>query len=149
MVQAILMLVRVGFCTVFCNEAMLFVLNYTAPCLIRADVSTCTLKMVGQMITSPMHAAHSCGLLLSPKFSYKPGLLFNEEFTILKQLSNTGCVVDASFQLLFDVKSKSVAWRSYMGWGCKVLREVAFMLKCLGYLRISGTRGLWLTKATS
>ena len=94
-------------------QALLFIANYTAPCLIKADASVSALKMMGQMIGSGQHAPNAGGLLMCPVFSHKAGNLFNEEFALLKQLSNSGCQVDAAFQLLFDVKSKTEAHQCY------------------------------------
>ena len=81
--------------------------NYTAPPLIKSDVSHCGLKLMGTSISS-FNASQSCGLFLSPVFAYKAGNLYGEEFALLKSLSNCGCLVDASFQLIFGVKSKTV-----------------------------------------
>ena len=86
-------------------EAIIFVANFASPSLIKADVSNCTLKMMGEMISAL--GAVACGILLTPVFSYKPGTLYMDEYTLLKQLNNTSCQVDASIQLHFDVKSKT------------------------------------------
>lgn len=128
-----------GMCRVNVAEAVLFVANYTAPSLIKADVSLATLKLVSTWITTPQHSSQAMGLMLSPCFSYKPGQLlgltddafnrfmrdswcllpspccplqarlFNEEYSLLKTLSNSGLQVDSGFQLLFDVASKTEA----------------------------------------
>ena len=86
-------------------KAGLFFANFTAPPLIKADISNCALKMMGASITA--NPEHHAGLLLCPVFAYKQGNLFGEEFALLKVLSNSGCMVEAGFQLIFDIKSKT------------------------------------------
>ena len=81
--------------------------NFAAPSTIKSDLQTCILKMMGLMINGSQ-ASSSAGLLLMPVFAYKPGGLFTEEFTVLKQLSNAGgCNVGVAYQLLFDPKTKT------------------------------------------
>lgn len=82
-----------------------FFANFTAPPLIKTDISNCALKMMGASITA--NPEHNAGLLLCPVFAYKQGNLFGEEFALLKVLSNSGCMVDSGFQLIFDIKSKT------------------------------------------
>ena len=52
-------------------------------------------------------ASLTCGLLVAPVFSYKPGTLFMEEHTLCKMMNQNGCSVDLAYQLLFDPKSKT------------------------------------------
>lgn len=110
------------------DEAVLFVCNYAAPALIKSDVTTGIFSMVGHMLGSEL-GKHCCGLLLSPAYSYQKHHLFLEEHALLKILSSNSCVVDASFQLTFDVKSKTVPCLSFT---------------CSAWvLRISGTTDQW------
>ena len=91
-------------------EAFLFVANFAAPSLMKSDVTACTLKMIGSMISSTS-ASSSCGILLCPIFTYKVGQpLFQDDFGLCKEISSTSCQVDTLFQLVFDVKSKTEAW---------------------------------------
>lgn len=46
-------------------------------------------------------------VIILPTFAYKSGMLYNEEFALLKVLANAGCHVDGVFTLLFDPKSKT------------------------------------------
>ena len=65
------------------------------------------LHLMGSIIAGK--PATSCAAFLSPAFVYK-GNLFAEEYALLRTLSSAGVSVDASFQLLFDPKSKSDTW---------------------------------------
>ncbi|CAJ1358140.1 unnamed protein product [Effrenium voratum] len=90
------------------QSGWVYICNYTAPSLIKADVSTSFMKLMGQMISSN-HSQDSIGLLLCPGWSRTNGSLFSTEFGLLKVLSESGCVVDNTFQLLFDVKTRTGA----------------------------------------
>ena len=85
---------------------MLFLCNYTAPSLIKSDITFATFSMIGHMLGSEF-GPQSCGLLLCPVYSYQRHHLFLEEHALLKTLSNASCSVGHVFQLNFEAKSKT------------------------------------------
>ena len=94
---------------ILCYKALCFVANFSAPSLLKSELVPCVLNLVGHCVSSQPET--SCCCFLSPCFSYK-GNLFTEEYGLLRTLSGSGCCVDASFQLLFDIKSKTESWQT-------------------------------------
>lgn len=86
-------------------QATLHVLNYAAPSLIRADVSSANAKVAGHFYAES-DGRNTAGILICPVFSYRPGLLFMEEHGLLRSFNNSNIDVDLRMQLIFDVKSK-------------------------------------------
>ncbi|CAK9090153.1 Uncharacterized protein SCF082_LOCUS42529, partial [Durusdinium trenchii] len=86
-------------------RATLHVLNYAAPSLIRADVSSANAKVAGHFYAES-DGRNTAGILICPVFSYRPGLLFMEEHGLLRSFNNSNIDVDLRMQLIFDVKSK-------------------------------------------
>ena len=85
-------------------EAYLFVVNFAAPSLLKSELVPCILNLVGRMVSA--NAGTSGALLIAPVYASKSQSLFQEEYALLRTLSNTGCAVDTAFQLLFDPKTK-------------------------------------------
>lgn len=70
-----------------------------------SSITQCVLKLMGHFITQ--FPETSMLVIILPTFAYKSGMLYNEEFALLKVLANAGCHVDGVFTLLFDPKSKT------------------------------------------
>jgi hypothetical protein len=71
---------------------------------------TCATKIIGHAAVA--NPSDTLGILISPVFNYKAGTLYMDEFGVLKTLHSDGCTVDNCFSLIFDVKTKAVAWAS-------------------------------------
>ena len=130
-------------------QAPLFIANFTSPSIVKSDITTCALKLMGSMVAAPNSAQNSCGLFLSPIFSYKPGNLYGEEYALLKSLSNSGCHVDSGFQLIFDIKSKTDSWTLFY-LICLFPHEchdIMFLFVSVPFARTCETKGLWPTQA--
>ena len=145
-----------GFLT-FCSQhhlwtyqAPLFIANFTSPSIVKSDITTCALKLMGSMVAAPTSAQNACGLFLSPIFSYKPGNLYGEEYALLKSLSNSGCHVDSGFQLIFDIKSKTDSWTKCsitLFFGSPINVWLLFLLVSVPFARTCETKGLWPIQA--
>ena len=85
-------------------EAHLCIVNFAAPSLLKSEFIPCILNLVGRMVSA--NAATSAAAFILPIFANNDQNLFQEEYGLLRTLSNVGCAVEIGFQLMFDAKTK-------------------------------------------
>ena len=88
-------------CHRLCNKVTACLVNFVAPCLVRAEVQAAILKFMQHNLADLQNTA----VLLAPLFSYKKNGRYNEEKAVMQRVQMTGAQMDRVFSLLFAEKT--------------------------------------------